>query len=101
MAQKIIYKKRFVNKLDKLLIYLEKNWGEKVAHQFIDKLISKISVLKKQPEIGALTVYKNIRSLLITKHNKIFYRLDENSIEIINMIDTRRNPSKNPFTKAT
>ena len=99
MAQKIIYKKRFINKLDKVLLYLEKEWGQKSANVFIDKLLEKITLIKKQPEIGSITVYKNIRSVLITKQKKIYYRIEKDRVEIINMIDTRRNPEKNPFNK--
>ena len=99
MAQKVIYKKRFINKLEKLLVYLEKEWGQKPASGFIDKLSEKLILIKKQPDAGSLTLYKNIRSLLITKQNKVYYRVKENAIEILNMIDTRRNPRKNPFNK--
>ena len=38
MAYQVIYKKRFNDKLVKLLKYLEKNWGQKVASDFLTKL---------------------------------------------------------------
>ena len=99
MAQKIIYKKRFINKLDKVLLYLEKELGPISADAFIGKLLEKITLIKKQPEIGSITVYKNIRSILITKQNKVYYRIENDRLEMINMIDTRRNPTKNPFNQ--
>jgi hypothetical protein len=34
---------------------------------------------------------------LITKHNRIFYRIKGNQIEVINMYDTRSNPKKNKY----
>ena len=82
-----------------MLLYLEKEWGPKSADAFINKLLEKITLIKKQPEIGSITVYKNIRSILITKQNKVYYRIENDRIEMINMIDTRRNPEKNPFNK--
>ncbi len=96
----VIYKKRFLNKLDKLLLYLEKEWNQKVGLNFIDILQKKIELIKTHPEIGAVTIYKNVRAILISKQNKIYYRVGKNKIEILNMIDTRRNPTKNPFNKA-
>jgi plasmid stabilization system protein ParE len=99
MAQKVVYKKRFINKLEKLLVYLEKVWGQKSAADFIDKLSEKLILIKKQPDAGAITLYKNTRLILITRQNKVYYRVKENAIEILNMIDTRRNPKKNPFNK--
>ena len=100
MAQKVIYRKRFINKLDRLLSYLEKEWGPQSASRFIDKLEEKIELIKKQPEVGSITVFENTRSILITKQNKVYYRVNQNNIELVNMIDTRRNPKTNPFNKS-
>ena len=99
MAYKIIYKKRFVNKLLKLLDYLKTDWGENVANTFISKLQKRIQTLSKQPYIGVPSlVIKTVRSILITKHNRLFYRIKDDTIEVINMYDTRSNPKKNPLT---
>jgi plasmid stabilization system protein ParE len=95
----VIYKKRFLNKLDSLLIYLEENWDSRSGLNFIGKLQNKIELIKSQPEIGALTFYKDVRAINITRQNKVYYRILKNKIEIINMIDTRKNPKKNPFNK--
>lgn len=38
MAYKIVVKKRFLNKLEKVVTFLEKEWGKKVAHVFIYKV---------------------------------------------------------------
>ncbi len=100
MAQKVIYRKLFINKLDRLLSYLEKEWGQQFASRFIDKLEEKIELIKKHPEVGSITVFENMRSILITKQNKVYYRVNQRNIELINMIDTRRNPKKNPFNKS-
>ena len=99
MAYKIIYKKRLVNKLLKLLGYLKTEWGENVANTFISKLQKRLQTLSKQPYIGvSSSVIKTVRSILITKHNRLFYRIKDNTIEVINMYDTRSNPKKNPLT---
>jgi plasmid stabilization system protein ParE len=99
MAKQIIYKKRFLNKLDKLLIYLEKEWNITVANEFLDKLEEKMYVIKLHPDIGNITLYKNIRSILVTKHNRVYYRVEEAQIAVVNMIDTRMNSKNNPFNK--
>ena len=99
MAQKIIYKKRFLKKLDKLLTYLEKEWSLQATSDFLDKLEEKIEFIKTQPETGAVTLYKNVRYVLVTGKNRIYYRIVEDRIEVLNMIDTRRDPRKNPFNK--
>lgn len=99
MANQIIYKKRFLNKLDKLIAYLKKEWSIKVANEFLDKLVEKMQTIKQNPGIGGITEIENIRSILVTKHNKVYYKIEKNNIFVLNMIDTRRNPKKNPFNK--
>ena len=100
MAFQIITKKRFEKKVTKLLVYLEKEWSDDVAINFKIILLKKLDMLSTMPTIGAeVNSIKNIRSLLITKHNKVYYKIERNKIYLLNMIDTRRNPKKNPFNK--
>ena len=101
MAYKIIYKKRFQTKLFKLLDYLKQEWGNNVADSFIIRLQTRLDTLSQQPYIGASsTVIKSVRSILITKHNRLFYRIKDDTIEVLNMYDTRGNPKKNPYKKS-
>ncbi len=98
MAYKVIYKKRFLNKLLKLLDYLKTEWNEDIANTFINNLQKRLRTLSQQPYIGVpSSVIKPVRSILLTKHNRMFYRIKEDTIEVINMYGTRSNPKKNPF----
>ena len=98
MAYQIIYKKRFVQKLLDLLTYLKKEWGETSAEKFLGKLQNRLNTLSQQPYIGASsTAIKEVRSILLTRHTRIYYRIKNDVIEIINMYDTRSNPKKNPY----
>ncbi len=98
MAYQIIYKKRFLKKLLKLLDYLKTEWNKDVADKFIDKLQKRLETLAKQPFIGISSAKVNlVRSILITRQNRIFYRMKGNVIEIVNMYDTRSNPKKNKY----
>lgn len=90
MAYKIIYKKRFLNKLQSLLVYLEKDWGSKTANEFLSIIDSRIDALREYPHIGAPVGKEDIRALHITKHNRLFYRIDKNSIILLNLYDTRK-----------
>ena len=100
MAYKIIVKKRFTNKVVKLLTYLETEWNSDIANQFIKKLDKRINNLSLQPFTGIqLKNYSNVRSVLITKHNRIYYRIQDDTIEVINLYDTRINPYKNLYRR--
>lgn len=95
MAYEIVINKRFSNKLLLVLDYLEKEWGRTVAIAFLNKVYSRIYALQSHPYIGAPTSLSNVRSTLITKHNRMYYRIVKNKIVILNLYDTRkRNPGK-------
>ena len=98
MAYQIIVKKRFTNRVQKVLTYLEKEWSHKVAVEFLLKIDRRIDLLARQPHVGVLSSkVKNIRGLLITRHNRLYYKIKGNKVIILNMYDTRINPKKNPY----
>jgi plasmid stabilization system protein ParE len=90
MEYEIIINKRFSNKLLGVLDYLEKEWNRKVAKAFLSKVYSRIFALRTHPYIGSLTSMENVRSTLITKHNRMYYKVVNNKIVILNLYDTRK-----------
>ncbi len=101
MAYKIVVKKRFTNKVSKLLLYLEKEWSKEVAEKFLAKLDKRIVNLSFQPFTGMpVSSFENVRSVLITKHNRLYYRIKDSIVEIINLYDTRMKLDKNQFKKS-
>jgi len=72
--------------------------GQKTATEFLSKLDTRIHTLKEQPFIGKPSAKKpEIRTILITRHNRLYYKVSNKAIIILNMYDTRRNPQKNPY----
>jgi len=72
--------------------------GQKTATEFLSKLDTRIHILKEQPFIGKPSAKKpEIRTILITRHNRLYYKVSNKAIIILNMYDTRRNPQKNPY----
>ena len=100
MAYKIKVKKRFTNKVIKLIYYLETEWGNTVAERFANKLEKRLDELLGQPFTGIKSeTFRNVRSILITRHNRLYYRIKDTTIEIINLYDTRMDPKKNIYLK--
>ncbi|MEO5944991.1 MAG: type II toxin-antitoxin system RelE/ParE family toxin [Ferruginibacter sp.] len=98
MAYQIIVKKRFTNRVQKILAYLEEVWSHKIAVEFLLKIDRRIALLATQPYIGALSSkVKDIRGLLITRHNRLYYKIKGDKVIILNMYDTRINLKKNPY----
>lgn len=90
MAYEIVINKRFANKLLNVLGYLENEWNHEVAVAFLANVYSRINALKTHPYIGSLTSIQNTRSTLITKHNRMYYKVVKNKVVILNLYDTRR-----------
>jgi plasmid stabilization system protein ParE len=100
MALEIVTKKRYEKNLQKLLTFLVAEWGKKVAEDFLIVLYDKIEIAANQPLVGINVSSKlNVRSILISKHNRLYYKIEKKRLIVLNIIDTRRNPAKNPFNK--
>ncbi len=81
--------------LDNLIIYLENEWGERVARAFMKKLYDFLDIVAEFPEIGAMQYSeRNIRGFTLTKQTNIFYKVDDNQIIILDFFDNRSNPRK-------
>jgi plasmid stabilization system protein ParE len=98
MAYTIKINRRFEIKVAQTYEYLAKEWGFTVADAFYNKIIQKIDTLQSYPFIGKMSKKKpDIRRILVTKHNILYYRIDGNTIVIINLLSTKRNPKQNPY----
>ncbi|HMK27948.1 MAG TPA: type II toxin-antitoxin system RelE/ParE family toxin [Chitinophagaceae bacterium] len=98
MAYQIILKKRFVSKLVKVLAYLEKEWSHKVAAAFLKKVDHRIQQLSGQPFTGVpSSAIKDIRAVLITRHNRLYYKVKGKKVIVLNMYDTRMGPKRKKF----
>ena len=64
---------------------------------FEQKTIDFLDLLEQFPEAGTLEVpEKQIRSFLIVKQIRVFYRVKQNQIILLSFFDVRQNPSKKP-----
>lgn len=91
MALQIVVNKRAEINIDKTLSYLNSEWSEKIAGEFIENLFNIIELLSLFPELGTIVDdEKNIRGFLLVKQIKIYYRVKENRLILLNLIDTRK-----------
>ena len=95
MAKKIVWTKRANSKFNKIIDHLEKEWGLKVTQNFVKKTYDIIELISDQSELGTIeNSEKNIRGFLLTKHNRLFYRVTETEIILLNFFDTRSGPKR-------
>lgn len=78
--------------------YLLSEWSIEVATAFENIVNQKLINLSRHPFTG-IKSEKNplIRSILFTKHNRLYYRVRDNNIELLSIIDTRKDSLQNPF----
>jgi hypothetical protein len=72
-------KKDFWNNID----YLEAEWYEKVAFNFIEKANTIITLLQNDNVLFIKTNYKSVYKIVITKHISLFYRIENNNLELL------------------
>ena len=67
------------------------------AFKFLDELEKRIELTIQHPAIGKPSAKrKDVRSIIFTPHNQIFYRCRNNAIEILCLFDMRKNPKTKP-----
>jgi len=92
---KALYTKRAAKKYQAIKDYLTIEWGEKVVAAFEQKTIDFLDLIERFPEAGSLEIpEKQIRSFLLTKQIRIFYRIKGDKIILLTFFDTRSNPKK-------
>ena len=98
MDYKIVWTEHAIEDYRRVVDYLLIEWSEEVAINFIHTVEEIERAILLMPQSGKIA-YKDIsvRGRLVTKHNKIYYRIKEQTIEILQMRDTRLSPEKNPF----
>ncbi len=98
MALEIYWTKRAATKFDKIIEYIDTEWGENVAKAFARRVYDFLDILSEFPEIGTIENNgKGIRGFTIVKQINIFYRISGHRIILLNFFDNRQNPKKKKY----
>lgn len=98
MAYKISWSNIALEDYKHIIEHLISSWPLSIAIDFANTLNRKLTNLSMQPFNGIKSNRNpTIRSILISKHNRLYYRINDNHIELLSLIDTRMDPAKNPF----
>jgi plasmid stabilization system protein ParE len=82
-------------KLIKLTEYLEEEWGASSKIKFLDKLTQKFEQISLQPESSPITEeFESVYWSVVTRQCSLYYRIQDNEIEIITITDNRQDPEK-------
>lgn len=98
MEYEIIWEDEANEELQRILRYLDNEWSYEARSKFEKTLTDKLNALKLHPYRGNPSVYTlGVRSILVSKHNRLFYRVEADKIVIVSIQDIRGNPLNNIF----
>lgn len=98
MEKRIVVTKRFRRNTLHVYEYILKEFSAKTAFEFLNKLEDRIELIIRYPEIGKPSLkISNVRSLILSPHNRIYYRLNGDIIELLCLFDMRKNDISNPY----
>lgn len=98
MVKTIVWNRRASDSFNGIIEYLQSEWGDRVTKNFVKRTYQIIEFLSENPEMGTLeNPEKQIRGFVITKHNTLFYRVEEKKIVLLVFFDSRQHPRKKLF----
>ena len=98
MALTIFWSKKADKNFDKIIRFIDEEWGESVTRVFVRKVYDFLDILQEFPEIGTIENREsNIRGFVIVKQLTLFYKINQNKIILLNFFDNRMNPEKKKY----
>ena len=92
---KILWTDHATSELKETVEYLENKWTERELRKFSVKLEHTLELISKSPEIFQSSVEKkNIRKAVVDKNNSLYYRFNNNSIEVVSLFSNKKSPNK-------
>ncbi len=94
MALKVKWSKYADQSFDRILDYLEAEWGEKVTRAFVRRTYEFLDLLAEFPEIGSVeNPERQIRGFVLIKQITVFYIRKADTIILLNFYDNRQKPT--------
>ncbi|MCY7356072.1 MAG: type II toxin-antitoxin system RelE/ParE family toxin [Rudanella sp.] len=91
MALSVELSDRARQDIEQIAGYLSENWSEQVKLNFLVTLADKMRLIGQMPYLyKASRQEPSIRECVLTKHTVIFYRVTDQSVEIITIKGTRQ-----------
>ena len=91
MAKKITWSELAADRYRHVIQYLLSEWIEREAAKFVNTVNTKLLLLSPFPNIGRRTSFNStIRQLLLSKHNRLNYKIEKTRIVLLDIFDTRQ-----------
>lgn len=95
MHKQVVWSSSAENDFDKILNYLNDEWGLDTTLVFMQRTFKLIDLIASNPKTFPLiNIELSIRKCVLSKHNTLFYRESTKQIDILRIFDTRQSPDK-------
>ena len=92
---KILWTDFALGELEITIEYLKENQTERELRNLASEIEETLSLISHYPNLfQAFDSRKNIRRVVVAKHNTLYYRVKNNTIEIISFFSNRQSPKK-------
>ncbi|MEI8202366.1 MAG: type II toxin-antitoxin system RelE/ParE family toxin [Bacteroidota bacterium] len=92
---KILWTDFALFELKQTIVYLEENWTEKELKNLAKEIEATLMLLSHNPYLfQASELKKDIRRVVVARHNTLYYRIQNSTIEILSFFSNRQNPQK-------
>jgi plasmid stabilization system protein ParE len=94
MAFKIIWTNEAKSQFKEVVAYLENYWTQKEVANFVNGTFENLDMISINPMLARRSFSETTREILITKHNLLIFKIDNNhkQIFILSVGDTRQHP---------
>ena len=94
---KVVWSLQAKENLQQTSNYIRREFGKKSKQKFLDEVLHVASLLESNPYIGQVEPLLDeasveYRSIVVNHINKLVYYIHENTLEIVVLWDTRREP---------
>jgi plasmid stabilization system protein ParE len=98
MIKQIIWSPAAEKDAEQILDFINTKWSKRVAAKFLNKLDDNILLISEDPKLFPIIEDNlGVRKCVLTKQNSLFYRVSDETLEIIRLFDTRQNPKSLTF----
>lgn len=97
MALQIIWTENALEDYKRVIDLIDE-WSAEIAESFTETAQSRLETLSHYPFLGIASKSKvAVRSISLSKHNRLYYRITSSAIVVLDIFDTRQSPEKNKY----
>jgi plasmid stabilization system protein ParE len=73
--------------------YIKENWTERELQNLAKEIEKTVNLLSHNPDLFQASDFKKeIRRVIVAKHNTLYYKVKDNTVEILSFFSNRQNP---------